>query len=122
MTLQEAIEEFRSGHDFLRIPKEADGECTSTSEEFIEHLIRCNVPLRGDLRMVHYCARTARYHPLRPRLLTREEYTSMTPEQRKLPGQYRHHSVFACGRLRIDWTARQFDPKAPFPLVWRTAA
>ncbi len=121
MTFQEAIEDFRCERDFLRVPKEADGECTRTSEQFITHLIDCGVPLRGDLRVIHYDARTARYHPLKPKLLTRKEFESMTPAQRKLPGQYRHHSVFACGRLRIDWTARQFDPKAPFPVIWRTA-
>lgn len=36
--------------------------------------------------------------------------------------RYEGHTVAKVGRWYIDFTARQFDPDAPFPLIWTLRA
>jgi hypothetical protein len=34
------------------------------------------------------------------------------------PDEFLWHAFVKIGNLCIDWTARQYDPEAPFPKVW----
>ena len=118
MTIQQAIQAFRKKHLALYRPSFADGKCGSYSYQFMRFLQENFVIGRHLAREVHYRADTARHHPLRPRFLTVKENEDIDTD--RPIGGWTEHCVVKIGRLRIDWTARQFDPKAPVPLVWRT--
>lgn len=124
MTLTQAISAFRRKHKKLYMPGRADGNCSYYSYLFIRFLQENFVFGRHLAREVHYHACTARHHPLRPPILTvseNEQVDDDYPSFKDRPcGAWASHTVVRIGRLRVDWTARQFDSKAPVPLVWRT--
>ena len=117
MTLTEAISRFRKQNQDLRKPALANGECANVSLFFVRFIQENFVPGANSAKLVIYRPRSARHHPLKPRFLTTKEENRL----KKRPiGGWTDHCVVRIGRLRIDWTARQFDPKSPFPLMWRT--
>ena len=120
MTLDEAIKAFRKEHRHLLDPKEADGTCGSYSYRFQRFLIEHNVPEGSKAKDLDYAACTARHHPLKPEILTVAQNQFIEDYAHRDIGQWSGHTVVKIGRLRIDWTARQFDPTAPVPLIWRT--
>lgn len=124
MTLQQAIAAFRKKHLALYRPRFADGKCGYYSYLFTRFLQENFVFGRHLARDVNYWACTARHHPLKPRILTTKENEKLAhlpvTDKRRPCGRWASHTVVRIGRLRIDWTARQFDKKAPVPVVWRT--
>jgi hypothetical protein len=120
MTLEEAIEEFKKLFAWLEDPKEADGKCGAKSYTFIQFLKQNGVPEAALAKDLDYTACTARHHPLKPEILTRKQDRYIEDYAHRGIGQWCGHTVVKIGRLRIDWTARQYDPEAPFPLIWRT--
>jgi hypothetical protein len=120
VTLQEAIRAFRKKHMSLYRPAFADGKCGSYSYQFIRFLQDNFVIGRHLARELHYRADTARHHPLRPKFLTVRQNEDLRSDKDRPVGGWTEHCVVKIGRMRIDWTARQFDKKAPVPLIWRT--
>lgn len=111
MTLEAAIKKFQKERPNYRIPSEVRGYCLDISDEFLQFLGNCPVHLKAKPGIATYCAQQKQHYPL--------------PVQwaKKYPptfGGCRYHCVVKIGKLRIDWTARQFDPQAPVPLIWRT--
>jgi hypothetical protein len=120
VTLEEAIEKFKVEYAWLEDPAEADGKCGAKAYTFIRFLADNDVPEYSEAKMVDYAACTARHHPLKPSILTLAEDRHIEDYSHREIGEWTGHTVVKIGRLRIDWTARQFDEKSPFPLIWRT--
>lgn len=120
MTLEQAIQAFRKKHMSLYRPAFADGKCGSYSYRFMQFLQENFVIGRHLAREVHYRAATRRHHPLRPKFLTVVENEDIRTDKDRPVGGWTEHCVVKLGTMRIDWTARQFDKKAPVPLIWRT--
>jgi hypothetical protein len=118
MTLEEAIEAFKNLYEHLKDPEEASGKCGAVSYRFVRFLKDNFVPEAKRARCVDYSACTARHHPLYPELLTVAQDKEIEDYQHRGVGQWTGHSVVGIGRLRVDWTASQFDPSSPFPLTW----
>lgn len=120
MTLKEAIRAFKQDHRQWSRPRGAHGDCSHASHLFIDYL-KTNYVREGRwAKEVHYTAATARHYPIKVKFLTMEESEGILREALRPTGGWTDHVVVQIGRLRIDWTARQFDKKAAFPLIWRT--
>jgi hypothetical protein len=120
VTLEEVIKKFKKKYYWLQDPYEADNKCAYISELFFEFVLKSGVRTRAKPRIIYYDAGTIRYHPIRPKIYTTKEWE--TASQVEGPGRCTGHAVFGLGRWRVDWTARQFDPTSPFPVVWKTAS
>lgn len=124
MTFDEAVHAFKRKHPELSLTRVADGKCGAYSYRFIRFLQENFVPRRHLAKEVTYLASTARHHPLRPAILTRKQNErfdrSASCRPKRPPGAWASHTVVRVGRVRIDWTARQFDKRAPVPLIWCT--
>jgi hypothetical protein len=120
MTLEDAIREFKKIHKHLSHPERANGTCGAYSYRFIRFLADNQVAEALKAKEVVYTASTARHHPLRPPILRFSEDRKLDSEEDRGIGQWTDHCVVGIGKLRIDWTARQFDEKAPHPLIWST--
>jgi hypothetical protein len=44
-------------------------------------------------------------------------FTVATPYRVQHPSAWRHHVACVGGRWVVDWTARQYDPACPFPVI-----
>lgn len=119
MTLDEAIKVFKKEHRFLQDPKEADGRCEDMSNAFLAFLKKNQVPHTSTAKVVTYGpgAGTGRHHPLKPQLAPLKCWVVLDG-RRRATGRCVYHAVVGIRKLRIDWTARQFDRRSPFPLIW----
>lgn len=120
MTLEEAIAAFKKTPEAKRWrrPREAHGDCGAATWRFIQFLKYHFVKEARWAKELHYRACTSRHYPINVKFLTIKENDSILREALRPCGGWTEHVVVKIGRLRIDWTARQFDPKSPFPLIW----
>lgn len=102
--LRKAVQRFAEKNKEWASPKHADGECYFASSEFLKYVRRFrSVDIEG---MGIYAVGD---HPHYERFCG----TS------KAPAYAEAHYVVKLGRLRIDFTARQFHPRFAFPHVWQ---
>ncbi len=103
-------EEFLVGLD---VPSEADGSCGTATDVFLD-LVELLVP-EARCDEAHFVPKEA----WRRGINNLYAYTQ-TPHPWYLDGcNWPGHCVPVVDGWYIDWTARQFDPAAPFPLVFR---
>ena len=96
-------------------PKRADGCCGLATEYFLEMVEKLFPKLK--IEEVHFTDRCKVFQKL-PGL------TSMAYDRVRHPWyqkgcRWDGHAVPCVAGWCVDWTARQFDPDAPFPLVFR---
>ena len=100
--LRRLIDDFRLIHPELSAPSSAKGMCTAMSAEFrgftigngFEDVTTWDIVL-DDAHDRHLCP---------------EWYPNIASEG---------HTVAYAGGVVVDWTIRQYNEKAPFPLVYR---
>lgn len=118
-----AVDAFAMAHPEYATPGGAWGECWGATDAFLLALAeRTDRGLVGEA--VHFviesdCADEHSPYEDRqgkPRLVrgSRADYPLALVPQPHLCC----HRYARVGDLCIDWTARQFDPKAPFPMAW----
>lgn len=116
MTLDQAIKAFKKQHGCYDSQLGARSNCQVASQRFIEFLREHKVRGADEAREVEYAYNTARHYPVKVKFVNRSRPFFLDRPR----GGCFYHVVVKIGSLRIDWTARQFDPNAPFPLMWRT--
>lgn len=95
----------------LRDPEFASGMCLEMSAEFYEVLLGLKVK-RARIR--EYI-----FDPDGDREVARKLMDRWLPYFPFDSSGCRFHFVTKVDRIVIDWTARQFDPIAPVPAIWR---
>lgn len=91
----------------------AEGLCLEASDEFIHILIGCGVkPGRGRKFLREYIF-DPQNDKERKRMLTEKYEFPFDPDGCAF------HFVVKINEVVIDWTARQFGDKNPFPAIWR---
>ena len=86
---QEILWRFAQNHDFLGSQAGARNRCIDASVWFLQDL---GIP--------------------------RELWSNCMRDNLDEPGVYEEHHWVCVGGVCVDWTARQYDPQAPFPKVW----
>jgi len=111
--LREAIEKFykRARRERWHKPEYAKCNCNHASDEFLHCLARFKIEHIADIE--HYDFQKASWHTC-----THEEAMYGRMRYPFPPAGQWHWAVRVGDNLIIDWTARQFDPEAPFPAMW----
>lgn len=98
--LRKLVAAFAEEHDYYAIGKDAEDECMFASEEFVKLVLR-TLGERKDLGVL--------------------SVGNIKPYSKYCRGAAGHYIV-RVGRLRIDFTARQFHNNFGFPKVWEVSA
>lgn len=103
--------------DFWETAEGADGECFEASREFLKFLDRYGYQARIILLTDEDEATVLR---VESSFRTKAYSYQFVPHHWYDNGcRWAGHFVVQVGNVCIDWTARQFDPEAPFPLVYK---
>lgn len=116
--LQDFCDAFLDGGypDFWETAEGADGECFVASKEFLKFLDRYG----ENARIIMFTDEAEASVPHIEKYFSVKVY----PYQRVPHRWYQNgcrwagHFVVRVGDLCVDWTARQFNPEAPFPLIF----
>ena len=129
--LRELVCAYANGHHELQQPSHAQGQCTNASSRFMKLLLECEIA--DDWEEVDWEFEIERWGhdeadwgwvivsgPDVPSHID-PIFSADSPAMQKYRG---HTAVFVkCedSSWIIDFTARQFDPNSPWPLIWRAA-
>lgn len=94
-------------------PEGADGSCGQATDYF-RMIVLDHYPDLKNIGEVHF-SNLPRIDPLIPCF----PYSVVEHTWYQTPIPWGGHCVFRVGEWLIDWTARQFNQEAPFPLVFR---
>ncbi len=122
--LQVACEMFAELHPGFGTPEGADGVCGYATDLFLEFLAEVlpeQAPPPEMEAEVHFTTgrRARREQSLDYGMPIFAYHDAPHPYYRGGLSKHLGHIVVNLGNICIDWTARQFRPDAPFPLVFR---
>lgn len=89
----------------------AHGWCLEASDEFL-HTLEEHGIIDSPLR--HYI-----FQPLNKNEAKEQEEDRFLDSFPFAPGGCHYHFAVKVGDIVIDWTARQFDARNPFPAIWK---
>jgi len=98
--LRQLVVSFAEQHEYYARKEDAEDECMFASEQFVEEVIAA-LGDRPDVGVIT---------------------VGKTKPYRKYCRSASGHYVVRVGRLRIDFTARQFHPNFGFPKVWKVSS
>lgn len=117
--LEEAFDEFIAKYSELGTPEEADGRCGYGTDIFMDIIEDYRLEHHFLAFEVHFVSKDR----IRNREFTNDTLTPVFPYEQgpKLFHQgcrWKGHIVACVDGICVDWTARQFDKEAPFPLIF----
>jgi hypothetical protein len=120
--LIKAIETFMAINPAYAFQDGADDCCFEASAEFVGHLDEiAGMPMNVEVRMMFFCNQRPDGHGCSEGDENRRSLHIFDdfPLVKKIDfADYLNHTVVLIGNLHIDFTARQFDPDASWPLMW----
>lgn len=125
--LVDAIKEFSGANSHWSSALTAEGSCWSASKQFKDFLREAKMPMKAHVQYLCFdnCKKSDCWERKRTGYVHSHDVKKFFPfpldRMPRYDGDHRYNflSLLKEGiRVNIDFTARQFSPSLPYPLVW----
>lgn len=115
--LRDAVREFVPIAQNEEYDVNEDGLCFEATSEFVRHLHRTGIESDKPFEKLSFKFCLSEHDPVEWKLSERaRRHRKLLPYDDN--GANFHYVVKVWGYV-IDWTSRQFDPRLPFPTIWK---